>query len=712
MDKRSLLNRMSRFFKVLYLKLFRIDDSPQKVALGFGLGVFLGVMPGMGPIAALAVALLIKANRIAALLGSILTNTWLSIPVFFLAVKTGSAVTGVSYDRIKDAWFSLIGNFGWDRLARLSLNDVLIPVIIGYAIVSLAIGVLAYVVAFLIVKYRKNGHNIFARFALLAILSPKARAFENATKDPVSAQKKVLFEYLARNCDTEYGKACGFSGIKSIEDYRKAVPLSNCESIRPYIKRMEKGEKNILTKDPVIFFGATSGTTAEPKYIPTTRFADKKKALLTDIWSYYVVKDHPNVLDGKILALISPQVEGYTESGISYGAESGHGYREISPFVKGLYALPYRVFEIEDYDARYYTILRMAIEKNVTTIATLNPNTISLLCQKVASWQDRIIRDIGNGTLDAGFKIEKDIRRELETVLRPNRKRSRELERIIAEKGELLPKYFWPRMALIECWKAGMMSMYLKELTKYFGEIPIRDMGCLSTEARSSIPMTDSGAGGVLAIETNFYEFIPKEDAQKGKETCLTCDAIREGKEYFLVVTTAAGLYRYNIDDLVRVDGFFNKTPIIEFVQKGIGASSLAGEKLYESQVNDALNSALSRMSLLVEFFCALAEPENGPRYSFLVEFTGTLPSLDGKKRFLYILEEELRRHNREYDFTRNAKLLGSPVLKVVGKGEFEKYRVKRISEGAHDGQFKTPELTKDESFQCNFLIEEEIELE
>lgn len=712
MNKRYFFNRISRLFKTLYLKLFRIDDSPQKVALGFALGVFLGVMPGMGLIAALAVAFIIKANRAAALLGSILTNTWLSIPVFFLALKAGSAVTGTSYENIRSGWSSLIGNFGWEKLIHVSLGDVLLPVIAGYAMVSLCMGAVSYAAVFFISKHRKNGRNILARSLLLAALSPKARAFEEATKDPMSAQEKVLFDYLKRQSNTEYGRAHRFSGIRSIGGYRKAVPLNDCESIRPYIKRMTKGEKNILVSDPVIFFGATSGTTAEPKYIPTTRFSDGKKALLTDIWSYYIAKDHPGVLDGKILALISPQVEGYTESGISYGAESGHGYRDISPFVRGLYALPYRVFEIEDYDARYYTILRISMEKNVTTIATLNPNTISLLCQKITQWQDSIIRDIRDGTLDAGFKIEKDIRRELEIVLRPNRKRSKELERIISEKGELLPKYFWPGMALIECWKAGMMSMYLKELTKYFGEVPVRDMGCLSTEARSSIPMTDAGAGGVLAVETNFYEFIPKEDAGRKDKRVLTCDCLEKGKEYFLVVTTAAGLYRYNIDDLIRVDGFFNKTPVIEFVQKGVGASSLAGEKLYESQVNDALNSALTRMNLIVEFFCALAEQGGGPRYSFLVEFAGASPSSDGKKMFLSILEEELRRHNREYDFTRNAKLLGSPVLKIVQKGEFEKYRAKRIASGAHDGQFKVPELTRDESFQGNFSIEEEIRLD
>lgn len=712
MNKKNLLNKIGRFFKALYLKLFRIDDSPQKIAAGFGLGVFLGVMPAMGPMAALVLALLFKFNRVSAILGSVITNTWLSIPVFFAAIRTGSAVTGTSAGAVRSQWSDLVRDFSWERLIHVSFNELLIPVIVGYVIVAFFIGIIAYAAALLVSNFRKKGRNTFIRLALMNMIAPKARAFEEATKDPMPAQWKVLSEYLRRNKDTEYGAAHRFSAVRSIEDYRKSVPLNDCDSVRPYIEKMAKGERNILTRDRVIFFGATSGTTAHPKYIPTTRFSDRKKSLLTDIWSYYIARDHPKVLNGKILALISPQVEGYTEAGIAFGAESGHGYRDISPFVRHLYALPYRVFEIEDYNARYYAMLRVAIEKNVTTVATLNPNTIALLCQKISLWQDDIIKDIAAGTVKKDMKIEKYIRRELEAILRPNPKKAGELKRILEEKGSLLPKYFWPHLELIECWKGGTMKMYLKELEKYFGPAPIRDMGCLSTEARSSIPMTDKGAGGVLAIQTNFYEFIPKEDGEKADKRALTCDRLEVGKEYFLVVTTAAGLYRYNIDDIIKVNGFFNKTPIIEFVQKGLSASSLAGEKLYESQINDALNSAITRMNLMAEFFCAIADPENGPRYSFLVEFTGTMPSPNGKKRFLHILEEELRRHNREYDFTRNASLLRPPVLKIVKKGDFEKYRMKRISEGAHDGQFKVPELTQDKSFQENFAIEEEIRLE
>ena len=83
----------------------------------------------------------------------------------------------------------------------------------------------------------------------------------------------------------------------------------------------------------------------------------------------------------------------------------------------------------------------------------------------------------------------------------------------LTEKGALLPKDFWPNMALIECWTGGTVGLYLKEVIKYFPEdITIRDFGFLATEARCSIPISDGGPSGILTIASNFYEFIPEED--------------------------------------------------------------------------------------------------------------------------------------------------------------------------------------------------------
>ncbi len=542
----------------------------------------------------------------------------------------------------------------------------------------------------------------------IKLIASKVKIFEGATGDPMSAQKKVLFDYLKRNKDTEYGRAHNFSKVSSVEEYKRLVPMSDCDSLRPYIDRMAKGEPNILTMDKPIFFGLTSGTTARQKLIPVTKYSRNKKAEVADLWAYYIVKDHPDILEGKILAIVNSDVEGLTESGVPYGAESGHGYRNLPLAVRHLYVLPYQLFDIQDYESRYYCILRIGMERDITTLATLNPSTIILLCQKIARWKDRIIDDIKNGTLNNELNIPQEIRKVMTRSLKANPKRALELEAIFKEKGELLPKYFWPRMRLIECWKGGTVKLYLKELPKYFGDVPIRDFGCLSTEARSSVPMNDHGAGGVLAINTNFYEFVPKEEMSGRERRFLLCDQLEKGREYFLIITTPGGLYRYNIDDIITVDGFFNKTPVIEFVQKGLHAVSMTGEKLYESHVNAAIIKAADRHGLLIGFFSACPEIGSPSRYIFLIEFNED-PPREKKVALLRSIEEELYHQNQEYEYVRKAELLGPPVLKVVRRGDFERYRAKKISEGMLDSQFKAPELSSDCAFHGNFNIEEEI---
>lgn len=545
----------------------------------------------------------------------------------------------------------------------------------------------------------------------LKFLAPQAMRFEESTRDPLREQRRVLLEYLTRNSNTEYGKKYDFSKIRSIEEYRARVPIVDYENVRSYTERMASGERNLLTAEAPVFFGRTSGTTGKPKLIPVTEFSRAKKADLMALWTYYISRDHPGATRGKIFVIIDPEVKTYTESGVPCGPENGHAYMNLPGIIKRLCAVPYEAFMIEDYDARYYTILRMAIGEHITTLATLNPSAIVILCQKVREWQERIIADIERGTLDGGFDIPPGIRGMLEKKFTPNPARAALLRKILQEKKELLPRHFWPDMELIECWKGGSVKLYLKELTAYFGDIPVRDFGCLSTEARSSIPMTDEGAGGVLAIGTNFYEFVPKEDINANKKRVLSSDQLEAGREYLLIVTTPGGLYRYNIDDVIRVDGFFHRTPVIEFVQKGLNAISMSGEKVYESHITEAINASADRLKLAIKFFSATVQMEKPPRYVFLVEFSGEKPC-DAGKALLKSVEEELCGRNLEYEDTRNRKELNSPILKVVRSGSFEKYRTKRVAQGAHETQFKAPELVRDPEFQKNFEIEEEIFLD
>ncbi|MDP2913282.1 MAG: GH3 auxin-responsive promoter family protein [Candidatus Omnitrophota bacterium] len=536
----------------------------------------------------------------------------------------------------------------------------------------------------------------------------KARAFEKSTGDPLRVQEKALFEYLERNRDTEYGRKYRFSEIKSIKDYQAFVPLSDCESLRPYITRMTKGEDGVLTSDKPIFFGLTSGTTNHPKLIPVTIYSRDRKSEVSSLWAYYISRDHPDIFKGKILAIVNSETEGFTESGCMYGTETGHGYKNLPEFVRNLYAVPYAVYNIKDYASRYYCIMRMAMEQNITTVATLNPSTILLLCRMAEECREDIINDIEHGTLRVKLDMRPEERKEVEAFLRPNPGRAGELREILGAGKKLLPKYFWPNMQLIECWKGGTVKLYLKELPQYFGDVPVRDFGCLSTEARSSIPMSDCGAGGVLAIGANFYEFVPKEEMGNPTRRFLLCDQLEVGRQYFLIVTTPGGLYRYNIDDIIKVEGYFNKTPIIEFVQKGLNVVSIMGEKVYETHVNEAINKAAEKHGLAIKFFSASVQFDKPPRYIFLVEFADE-PSQGKKKGLFASIEEFLGKENAEYKYARDSMVLGEPILKVAAPGASERYRAKRIAAGVHDSQFKAPKLVADPEFQKNFEIREEI---
>jgi len=145
-------NNILRFLKLIYIKLFRINDTPQKIALGFGLGVFLGILPGTGPIAALFLAFLFRVNRISALLGSLLTNTWLSVLTFLLSIKIGSAIMDLNWQDTYNNWTSFLKNFSFSGLFKLSVLKITLPVIIGYFIIAFCAGLLAYLATFVIFK--------------------------------------------------------------------------------------------------------------------------------------------------------------------------------------------------------------------------------------------------------------------------------------------------------------------------------------------------------------------------------------------------------------------------------------------------------------------------------------------------------------------------------------------------------------------------------
>jgi hypothetical protein len=472
------------------------------------------------------------------------------------------------------------------------------------------------------------------------------------------------------------------------------------------------GRPNQLTKEPPVLFTTTSGTTGNRKYIPMTREGKKAKSHLTWLWFCGLYRDHPGVVGGRILSVVSPEVESHAPNGVPVGAESGHGYRTMPGPVKSMYTAPYAVFAIEDYEAKYYTLLRLAAGQDISCIATVNPSTVLLLGDRLAQHGEAIIRDVRDGTLSSDFSVPQELRDSLH--LRPDPGRARHLERAAAAGGgPLRPGLAWPKLAAIGCWKGGTVGAYLAKFDTYFPQgPPIRDFGYYATELRGSVPLSDEGDAGTIAVGTNVLEFHPagEDRAPEGREL-LRVEQLEAGRRYFVYVTNASGLYRYEMNDIVEVTGHDRQTPLIRFVQKGKGVVSFTGEKLYETQVIAAVDQALAALRGRYHFIAAVAELVDGtsPRLVFLIEFDDEITEEDGSA-LVDRVDAALGGENDEYLTKRKSLRYGAPVIRVVRSGEFDRYRRRMVETGQRaDGQFKVLRLTSDTSFAAEFAADRDL---
>jgi hypothetical protein len=548
---------------------------------------------------------------------------------------------------------------------------------------------------------------------VLWVKAPRSlRHFNALCRTPVQAQERLLRQILETNADTEFGRRHGFGGITTFRDFQERVPIASYEDLEPYITAEMDGRPNQLTKEPPVLFTTTSGTTGNRKYIPMTREGKRAKSHLTWLWFCGLYRDHPGIVGGRILSVVSPEVEGHAPSGVPIGAESGHGYRTMPGPVKSMYTAPYPVFAVEDYEAKYYTLLRLAAGQNISCIATVNPSTVVLLGDRLAQHTEPIIRDVRDGSLSSEFSVPQDLRDSLH--LKPDPERARHLERAAAAGGGLLrPGLTWPELAAVGCWKGGTVGAYLAKFDTLFPQRPpVRDFGYYATELRGSVPLSDQGDAGVIAVGTNVLEFHPAEEdrAPQGREL-LRLEQLEPGQRYFVYVTNDSGLYRYDMNDIVEVAGHYGQTPLIRFIQKGKGVVSFTGEKLYEVQVIAAIEAALAAMRGRYHFITAVAELVEGttPRLVFLTEFDNPVAEEDGSA-LVDRLDAALGDQNDEYRTKRKSLRYGAPIIRIVRSGEYDRYRRRMVETGQRaDGQFKILRLTSDTSFAAEFAAERDL---
>lgn len=511
---------------------------------------------------------------------------------------------------------------------------------------------------------------------------------DRACRNPSGAQRAFLLSLIRRNRETLFGREHDFQNIRTEEDFRRRVPVRDYEGFRAYVRRILEGEPCILTHEKPLMMALTSGTTSNPKYIPITRTLQRQTMTLMSAWLYRAERDHAGLLRHASVGIASRAVEGHTASGIPCGSASGLIYKNIPWLVRSSYAVPYLVSEIEDYDERYKVTARFALARRVSVIATPNPATLLRLAEVAASHQESLLRSIHDGTLGLEDSKQKDIAGRLAAMLGPDRARARELEAVIKRRGFLRLADCWPELRLIGCWTGGSAGVKLCSLERFYGDVPVRDLGYMASEGRVTIPTEDYTASGLPSLNTGYYEFIPEEEEDADDPYVLSIGELEGGRRYSILLTTAGGLYRYRIDDIVEVTGFQGRTPLLSFVRKAGEMTNITGEKMHVNHLIEAIREVSRRFRLRVEQFRA-APDMAASRYELYLELERSVPHALLRDEVLPALDCALARVNMEYEQKRRSKRLREPRIHLMERGWAERAVRRAVEAGRRDTQYK-----------------------
>lgn len=506
-----------------------------------------------------------------------------------------------------------------------------------------------------------------------------------ATTEGVARQHTVLADLLAHNANTTFGRKYGFDQIRSIDDFRKAVPIHDYSALSPWIDQMADGASNILSADdPVVYFTSSGSTGAHKKVPVTARFMHTCffpffYAAWAPLAEHFpdVISEPDSVLNLKHDPLPVPAT---TASGrphlgasqVDFGTKFGEPL-SAEPGTNASWAtLPVAVAG-DDHHEKAYLRLRRAVEGDVRCVIGINPAMVAALPHQLELWWPRIVREIRDGIWgDAPYTA-------------PNPERAAELEALAARHWPVLPAHIWPNLKVVFCWTTGLASLYLPRLREELGiGVSVLPAPVAASEGPVGVALDRHSSAGTLVVTASLYEFVDADEPLGADATTLELHELEPGREYHVIFSHVGGLYRYAVGDVVRVVDMVAGVPRVEYAGRN-SLSNAHGERLRESHVIRALAAALTAGGLEVRN--AACRVDAG-RYEFALE-----PRLPWSARETATLADRLDAQLAEvapgYRDARAANLLAPLAVHRVPPRTFVKEWHDEVAAGTRPAQVK-----------------------
>lgn len=524
----------------------------------------------------------------------------------------------------------------------------------------------------------------------------------------LSYYQRSIFELIIKNNKNSlFAKENKFLQINSIEDWQKKVPTRSYEDYAEYVEKIKAGHKNILSEERVFLLEPTSGSSGANKLIPYTKGLQKQFQKAIDPWIFDLIIKKPRILMGRHYWSISPNNRVDVDSKVPIGFASDEEYLSSvnNKLLKIIKPVPDEVKKIENIESFWYVSLFFLIkEKNLSLISIWHPSWLEILLSKLDIYKDSLLMDIYNGKLNPPHKLEDGLNKKIHSYIKPNKKRHKELEAIFRENKNY--KKIWPNLQIISLWQDRQSLKILKD---YFPDVLFQYKGLIATEGMISFPSADKKTYN-LAISSHFFEFRPiifrNSFCDFAREkNILLAHQLKINNYYEVIITTAGGLYRYELGDIIKVVGFNKKCPNIEFVGRSNKVSDICGEKLNEIFVRSILKNVFTKYKLYPSFsMLAPVKIENEIFYTLFFEG-------DYDKESIVAIHNEIDNNlskNYHYENCRKLKQLRRPRIFVINKNAYKVYVERLNSWGMNIGDIKPTSLSSyiqwKEFFEGKFL--------
>ncbi len=470
-------------------------------------------------------------------------------------------------------------------------------------------------------------------------------------KYPNEVQNELLFSLLKFAKDTEIGKKYDFASIKTYKEFNERLPIVSYEDVQPMIERSRQGEQNIFWPRPIKWFAKSSGTTnSKSKFIPvsTESLEDCHYAASKDLLCMYLNNnENAQLFTGKSLRLGGSK-ELYKENGTVFGDLSAILIDNM-PFWAEFSSTPSsKVSLMSEWEAKMQAIVEETIEENVTSLAG------------VPSWMLVLLNNV----------LEKTGKDNLFDI--------------------------WPNL---EVYFHGGVS-FNPYIEQYRSILPKKDFKYyeIYNASEGFFAIQDQNYSGDLLLMLDygiFYEFIPMDTYGTKDQKVIPLSEVELGKNYAVVITTNAGLWRYKIGDTIRFVSL--KPHRIKVSGRTKHHINAFGEELIIENAEDALKKVCKRTAAeIVDYTAApifMKGKEKGA-HEWIIEFK-TPPK--NMSYFEELFDNALKALNSDYEAKRyNNMTLNKPKIHSARTNLFYDWLKENDKLG---GQHKVPRLSNSRDY-------------